>query len=158
MDQEAAGRGHADNVLSLLLFQVGKAGRMAMPLIQVARLEEFAASAIEKAGDREVVQYRGEIMPLIRLADVFEAETDADADAADDLQVVVYTQNDRSVGLVVERILDIVEEQIAVQRAASRHGLIESVVVQGKVTDMLDIESVIRKVDPSLLDAVSAAA
>lgn len=156
MDQVAAGRGHADNVLSLLLFQVGKAGRMAMPLIQVARLEEFAASSIEKAGDREVVQYRGEIMPLIRLADVFEAETDADA--ADDLQVVVYTQNDRSVGLVVERILDIVEEQIAVQRAASRHGLIESVVVQGKVTDMLDIESVIRKVDPSFLDAVSAAA
>ena len=129
---------------------------MAMPLIQVARLEEFAASSIEKAGDREVVQYRGEIMPLIRLADVFEAETDADA--ADDLQVVVYTQNDRSVGLVVERILDIVEEQIAVQRAASRHGLIESVVVQGKVTDMLDIESVIRKADPSFFDGVSAAA
>ena len=157
IDQEAAGgRGHADNVQSLLLFQVGTAGRMAMPLEQVARLEEFAVSSVEKAGDQEAVQYRGEIMPLIRLADVFEAETDEDA--ADNLQVVVYTKSNRSVGLVVERILDIVEEQIAARRKGSRDGVIESVVVQGKVTDMLDIESVIRKADPSFFDGVSAAA
>lgn len=157
MDQEAAGgREHADNVQSLLLFQVGTAGRMAMPLIQVARLEEFAVSSVEKAGDQEAVQYRGEIMPLIRLADVFEAETDEDA--ADNLQVVVYTKSDRSVGLVVERILDIVEEQISARLTGSRDGVIESVVVQGKVTDMLDIESVIRKADRSFFDGVSAAA
>ncbi|HET6370806.1 MAG TPA: chemotaxis protein CheA, partial [Nitrospiria bacterium] len=54
---------------TLLLFSVGK-GRMGIPLSMVARLEEFEPSKIERTGNQEVVQYRGEIMPLIRLTDV----------------------------------------------------------------------------------------
>ena len=46
---------------------VGDQRRLALPLTEVARLEEFPRSAIEQAGHRTVVQYRGEIMPLIDL-------------------------------------------------------------------------------------------
>jgi hypothetical protein len=40
---------------------------MAILLSLVARLEEFSQSVVEKAGGQEVVQYRGQILPLIRL-------------------------------------------------------------------------------------------
>jgi len=53
-----------------MLRGVGEEGRMAMLLSQVARLEEFALSKIERSGAQEVVQYRGQIMPLVRLSQV----------------------------------------------------------------------------------------
>jgi two-component system chemotaxis sensor kinase CheA len=48
-----------DDGESLLLLRGPDDGRMAMPLSLVARLEEFARSAVEKAEGRHVVQYRG---------------------------------------------------------------------------------------------------
>src|SRR4051794_4899150 len=52
---------------TLLLVQVGDR-RVAVPLSLVARLEEFARSTIENANGRSVVQYRGDIMPLVNVA------------------------------------------------------------------------------------------
>src|SRR5271167_1173164 len=106
----------AGNRQTLLLFQTGKNGRMAIPLSLVARLEEFARNTVESAGQRQVVQYRGQIMPLIRISEAVELP-DGDSgkaavDAQGPLQVVVYAERGRSVGLVVERILDIVEEDV----------------------------------------------
>ncbi len=59
------------NLLSLLVLQVGENRRFALPLDQVTRLEKICVTSVEKADDQEVVQYRGEILPLIRLSDAF---------------------------------------------------------------------------------------
>lgn len=48
----------------LLIFQAGEHSRMAVSLSSVVRLEEIPRTAVEKAGGQEVVQYRGQIMPL----------------------------------------------------------------------------------------------
>ena len=48
---------------TLLLFATPGGGRMAVPLAEVARLEEFPRAAVERAGGQDVVQYRGEIAP-----------------------------------------------------------------------------------------------
>src|SRR5262249_49605326 len=55
---------------AVLLFATPEGGRMAVPLAQVARLEEFPRSALEKVGPRDVVQYRDDILPLIHVARV----------------------------------------------------------------------------------------
>jgi two-component system chemotaxis sensor kinase CheA len=60
------------NLQSLLLFQAGKNGRMVVPLSQVARLEEIERTAIENAGQHAVVQYRGQIMPLIQVSELMD--------------------------------------------------------------------------------------
>jgi two-component system chemotaxis sensor kinase CheA len=65
------------------------------------------------------------------------------------VQVIVHTRNLRSVGLVVERILDIVEDDLATRRPASRDGVLGSFVVQGKVTEILDVDGIIRVQDPT---------
>lgn len=135
---------------TLLVVQCGDHGRMAIPLSLVARLEEFPASAIEMAGPQEVMQYRGEIMPLIRLSKVIACVSGETLPIAADsrLQVVVYSEAGRSVGLVVDRIVDIVEEKLVVQTPAQRHGVLGSSVVQKRVTDLLDVPGVVREVIP----------
>ena len=144
-----------ENRQALLLFQVDDTSRLALPLSMVARLEEFPRDRVERAGRRDVVQYRGEILPLIDLCAVLGG--DARDDAAGPLQVVVYAEQGRSVGLVVRRILDIVEEAPALKHRATAHGLLGSTTIQGRVTDLLDVHGVIRAVDPTFFDQQDAA-
>lgn len=142
---------------TLLVVQCGGQGRMAIPLSLVARLEEFPVSAVEMTGAQEVMQYRGDIMPLLRLSRVINGETSSSPSHTDDrLQVVVYSEAGRSVGLVVDRIVDIVSEKLIVQSPAGRRGILGSSVIQKRVTDLLDVPTVVRNVLPGFADAVSA--
>jgi len=127
----------------LLLFSVGGGQRMAAALEEAARLEEFAADQIESSGQQRVVQYRDEILPLISLAEHFGYE-EADAPGRG-LSVVVVREGERSYGLVVERILDIVEQELKVQRRSQRAGLLGTAVIGGKVTDLLDTAAVVKR-------------
>jgi two-component system chemotaxis sensor kinase CheA len=132
---------------TLLLLGMGRERRAAIPLSLVARLEEIPAASVERADGQEVVQYRGQILPLIRLSYVLGG--DRGDDLADPMQVVVYSEGERSVGLVVDRILDIVETTLEVQRATHREGILASAVIQQPVTDLLDVHGIIRAADPS---------
>jgi two-component system chemotaxis sensor kinase CheA len=105
------------------------------------------------------VQYRGQILPLIRVAEFLDAGRSGDAAAGgaecDPMQVVVYAEQGRSVGLVVGRINDIVEEAVTVRRAAGGDGILGSAVIQDRVTDLLDVPSIIRRADPSFYETAS---
>ncbi len=153
--ESVRGDGHSAARQTLLLFEVGRDGRMAVPLSTVARLEEFPRSQVERSGRQEVVQYRGQILPLIRVADFLGASSTAGE--SDPMQVVVYSEQNRSVGLVVGRINDIVEETIAVRRDAAGDGIVGSAVIQDRVTDLLDVPAIIRRADPSFYSAAATA-
>ena len=129
---------------AVLLFQHGESGRIAIDLSLVARLEEFPRDAIEIAADQEVVQYRGQIMPLVHVSQILESShQEKIAEQGESLQVVVYTHKGRSVGLVVDRILDIVEEAFVMQPQSGRKGILGSAVIQKRVTDILDLPGLI---------------
>ncbi len=129
---------------AFLLFQYGESGRMAVDLSLVARLEEFPRSQIEIAGDQEVVQYRGQIMPLVRVSEELESERRQKSDLPQDsLHVVVYSDKGKSVGLVVDRILDIVEEPFVMERHTVRKGILGSAVIQKRTTDILDVAGLV---------------
>jgi two-component system, chemotaxis family, sensor kinase CheA len=130
---------------SVLLVEGRDGGRMAIPLSKVARLEEFPPARVERVADRRVVQYCGQILPLVDVDAVLRpgAETEPPADGGA-VQVVVYVQQDRPVGLVVQRILDIVERDSDVQGSPSRPGVACTAVIQGHVTELLDVEALIR--------------
>ncbi len=139
-----------DQKQTLLLVGMNQERRAAIPLSVVARLEEIPVNKIERTEDQEVVQYRGQIMPLIRLMDFIGVHSDCSD--RDTMQVVVYSNEGRSVGLVVDKILDIVETTIDVKRPINRRGIVASVVIQQKVTDLLDIQEIIRSADPSFFE------
>ena len=147
---------------TLLLIQEAHGERMAIPLSLIARLEEFDRAAVERAGGQEVVQYRGHILPLMRITEYLgkhrngsavkshaAAATGSGSETAgaepEKLQVVVFRQGEKNVGLVVHRILDIVEEKIVVEHPSHDEGIHGSAVVQNKVTDLLDIEDLLKQ-------------
>ena len=147
LDSHERGQDRTSIRQTLLVLGVGKHRRLALPISQVARLEKIAPQQIEQADHQEVVQYRGEILPLIRLANVLDVEALTLADDAM-LQVVVYSEKGRSVGLIVDRIVDIVEATLDVSRRTKRDGLLSSAVIQDHVTDLLDLPAIIRQADP----------
>jgi two-component system, chemotaxis family, sensor kinase CheA len=129
---------------TFLLFAGPDDSRMAMPLSTVARLEEFPAKDVEKSGDEWVVQYRGKILPLLRLDVVLEERRERVRHARekvepDPLQVLVCNDEGRTLGIVVDRILDIVEDRATVKSPATREGILFAVVINERVTEMIDI-------------------
>ena len=73
-------------------------------------------------------------------------------------QVVVFNNGERSMGILVDQILDIVEDQVTVRQAAARQGLLGSAVVGKKVTDLLDLHAVIQAADEQLVRQPGCAA
>jgi two-component system chemotaxis sensor kinase CheA len=74
------------------------------------------------------------------------------ANASDTVQVVVYAGQGRRVGLVVDRILDIAEETLVSRSEAHRPGVLFTAVMQGRVTEFLDVEGILRSTDPDLIE------
>jgi two-component system, chemotaxis family, sensor kinase CheA len=127
----------------MLLFRSGSFDRLAVPLSLVARLEEFPRSVIEHAGGCEVVQYRNRILPLLPLGTVLDSGARDQNLAADPVEVIVFNDGDRSLGVVVDQILDVVEDVVTIRQKSARKGLLGSGVVGKRVTDFLDLNEVI---------------
>lgn len=142
---------------TLLLFQSPDDGRMAVPLSSIARLEEFKQDTIEYAGSGQVVQYRDQILELIRLTDVLPERravmrSTPDDDDSQTMHVLVYRHGEKSVGLVVEKILDILDTELRIRGKASRPGVSGTAVIRDRVTELLDLEAVIRRADPTFFE------
>lgn len=146
LDTKAAG----EPTQTLLLFGFGGTHRMALPLSEIARLEEFSPDIVERTGRYDVVQYRDRIMPLVRLSEVLDG-VESSAEPSGMMQVIVYAHEDQYVGLVVDRILDIVESSVTVQRRRRAGTVLGSAVIQEKVTDILDIRRLIHHVEDDFL-------
>ncbi len=118
---------------SLLLFEAGGSDPKAVPLSLVTRLEEFDVDMLETAGNRHLVQYRGRLMPLIYV-DNKTAER-----ANGRLPMLVFSEGERSMGLVVDRIVDIVEHSLELQVEAGEEGFLGTAIVDGRATEILDV-------------------
>jgi two-component system chemotaxis sensor kinase CheA len=134
---------------TFLLFAGPDDSRMALPLTTVARLEEFRAADVEKSGGEWVIQYRGKILPLIRLDVVLEERRirlrhGSKTVEPDPLQVLVCNDEGRAIGIIVERILDIVEDRAEVKSPATREGILCAVVINDRVTELIDIPAIQR--------------
>ncbi|MEZ4331011.1 MAG: chemotaxis protein CheW [Myxococcota bacterium] len=126
--------------------------RAAIPLSSVSRLEEIRVDRIEASGDFLVTQYRDRIMPLIWL-DATRGHPRLDEDDPEArLQVVVHVAGEQCVGLVVDRIHDIVDAQVLVERQTKRRDTLGSAVVQGRVTDLLDVSGIVGRALPGLAE------
>ena len=134
---------NTDTTQTLLLFRAGRYNRLAVPLALVARLEQFPASQVEQASGHPVLHYRNQILPLLSLAGLLDPDREDVALAADPLQVIVFGEGARSVGVVVAEVLDIVEETVGVSRASTKPGILGSAVSGGKLTDFVDLHALV---------------
>ncbi|MDQ1292385.1 MAG: two-component system, chemotaxis family, sensor kinase CheA [Actinomycetota bacterium] len=147
--------GTGETTEPVLVVEVSNGRRTAIPLKMVTRLEEIKPGSIERVGGREVVQYRGHIMPLVRLSTLLGSYGEPPAADAG-VQLVVYTRGERSVGFAVERILDIATERAGTRSDIDDHALVGSIVVGERVVELLDVESAVLSADPNFYSGVRA--
>jgi two-component system chemotaxis sensor kinase CheA len=132
-DESAAMRTSSDAQLtSLLVFRAGSSQPKAVPLALVTRLEEIAVEKIEFSNGRHMVQYREQLMPLVEIEGVSIRESGVQP-------ILVFADDGRSMGLVVDEIIDIVEEQLSIEVVSSREGVLGSAVVKGHATEVIDV-------------------
>ena len=116
---------------AMLLFRAGSSQNMAVPLGLVARLEHIPRDKIELSSGSPVTQYRGKLMPLIALSGAID-------EAKSHQAVLVFSDRDRSMGLMVDEIVDVVEDRLDIQLSGARPGLLGTAVIAGQATDIID--------------------
>ena len=131
---EAAVPASKEEKTPLLLFRAGSQTLKAVPLSLITRLEEIDVSTIEHCNGDDVVQYRGALMPLIRVH----------GDAGDQPHavvrpVLVFTEGGRPVGLAVDEIVDIVEEALSIEIRTEEPGLIGAAIIKGNAVEIVDV-------------------
>jgi two-component system, chemotaxis family, sensor kinase CheA len=131
-DEAATAGEGTDDRTAFLVFRAGSDDPKAVPLALVARLEEIDLADIEKPNGVPVVQYRGQLMPLLSIDGRSELVSEGRQ------PVLVFTDRDRSMGLLVDEIIDIVEDRLNVELGSEQPGIIGTGVIGGKATSIID--------------------
>ncbi|MGH6642081.1 MAG: hybrid sensor histidine kinase/response regulator [Bradyrhizobium sp.] len=132
-DENAASHANTgEQLTSLLVFRAGSNQPKAVPLGLVTRLEEIATDKIELSNGRYMVQYREQLMPLVQMNGV-------NVQTSGTQPILVFADDGRSMGLVVDEIIDIVEERLHIEVAGSEGGILGSAVIKGQATEVIDV-------------------
>jgi len=123
----------AGSSTSLLVFRAGSMQPKAVPLSLVTRLEEIDAQKIELSNGRHMVQYRGHLMPLISMSENVRVK----GEGAQPL--LVFSDGSRSMALIVDEIVDIVDDTLNIQVASENAGVLGSAIVRGQATEIVDV-------------------
>ena len=79
-----------------------------------------------------MVQYREQLMPLVQMNGV-TVQTQGSQ------PILVFADDGRSMGLVVDEIIDIVEERLHIEVAGQADGILGSAVIKGQATEVIDV-------------------
>jgi two-component system chemotaxis sensor kinase CheA len=120
-------------LVSMLIVRAGSHEPKAVPLSLITRLEEVEATSVELANGRQVVQYRGDLIPLVYASDDMPKKTEGT------LLVLVFTEGERSMGLVVDEIVDIVADRLDIQLPSDVPGAFGAAIINGAATAVLDV-------------------
>lgn len=129
-----------DDKTSLLVFRAGDETPKAFPLELVARIEEIDLANVEYANGSAMIQYREHLMPLVSVDGTTSVNDNGNR------PVLVFSDRDRSMGLMVDEIVDIVESAVDIETKGAVPGTIGSAIIDGKATDLLDASHYMRLV------------
>jgi two-component system chemotaxis sensor kinase CheA len=142
----------------VLVVGIGDGRRVAVPLEAVTRLERVHGDVVEHVGGREVFQYRQAIVPLVRLGRVLgtSAEPSGGDLGQQDLLVVIFTRGSHTVAIVIDKVLDILDDDPTRHSQIEDGGVVGSTVFGGRVTELIDVRQIVLRGDPSFFDADTA--
>ncbi|WP_339732651.1 chemotaxis protein CheW [uncultured Gimesia sp.] len=147
---EETNTGANRDTISMLLFNVGENQTMAVPLALVARLEEFPQESIETNGGHQVVQYREDLLPLVSV----EGAGYGSGEPLDPQPVIVFSDNNRSMGLMVNEIKDIIDEQFVIRMQSDRSGILGTAIIGKNAIDVIDTQYYVTRSTPNWFEDV----
>ena len=134
LQDDADSASATSNTESILLFKVQKAGVKAVPLSEVNRIEDQKMDNLEMAQGRMVTQYRGQLLPIYSL------DGDAGIRRSGRQTVLVFGNDSGMIGLAIESIVDIAQEELNITSESRAEGIKGSAIIAGSAVDVLDTE------------------
>ena len=132
---------HTVETRMMLLFRSGVHKQLAVELKEVNRIERIRRKDIEVAGGKQVLNYRGDILPLASMPSVQEIATGISLAGAAEAHVIVFSAGERRFGLLVDEIIDILNEPVDLKQSATSNCLLGSAILAGKITDLIDVRA-----------------
>ena len=89
-------------IIQALMVEVGKE-KYAIPLGTIQTIEDIMPSEVKYVQGKEVINLRGEVMPLIRLNEILDNESTSNPE--NNLLVVIVKKGEKLAGLVVDELM-----------------------------------------------------
>jgi two-component system, chemotaxis family, sensor kinase CheA len=122
------------DAVSLLIFRAASDRPKAVPLSLVSRIEEVDRQKVDIADGRYIVKYRDELMPLLG----FDMQARIKKEGAQ--PILIFSEQGRSIGLLIDEIVDITEEKLDVKITGDRPGILGYALVKGVVAEIIDVD------------------
>ena len=132
-EEDDVSRATFEDKEAILLFRAGGDTKRAVPLSLVSRLEEIDVSKIEISEGNKMVQYRGKLMPLVLINDKYDIKSEGRQ------PMLVFTNDDKAMGIIVDEISDIKEDSIKVELSSKAIGQLGTAIIDGVATEVIDI-------------------
>ncbi|ALL14114.1 chemotaxis protein CheA [Caulobacter henricii] len=119
---------------TMLLVRVGSGALKAVELGQITRLEHVPVGELQHLGSRAALQYRGKLMPVLCVDEDQRLKTEG----VQPMLVVagmLYTM-----GLAVDRIVDVVETPVTIELSPTKTGIIGTALINGRATEIIDLD------------------
>ena len=123
--------------------------RVAVPLADVIRLEQYRTRDVQVAGPRRLVRRGDAFTPLAdadRLLAAGRPLPDGPAEPEAGVSVVVIRAAGTELGIAVERIIDVVGAESPLQAALAAAGVAGTVALGGQATEVLDLAAAVSDV------------
>ena len=125
----------------LVMFRAGEGAPKVLPLSLVSRIEMVETSRIESSDGRLMVLLQGRLMPLVPISHQIDLSKPS-------YPVLVVATEKRSIGLVADEIVDILEDKLEIQLASANSELVGSAEIRGEAVELIDVSHFIRMADP----------
>jgi len=126
-----------------LVFSQGEQ-RFAIPMVLIERLELFPAERIEYSGTSEVLQYRDDVIAVIRWGDLIESGERA---SSGDVYGLILSDGHKRMCLQVEKVEDILETPLEIKMQSDNPLFLGTSVIDGTATEVIDVFEVVKKSD-----------
>jgi two-component system, chemotaxis family, sensor kinase CheA len=118
-----------------------------VPTTHVEQAVRVGRDVIKTVENRATIQWQGQPIALVRLADVLELPTRASGDQADTVQLLLLASADKRIGFGVDEIIE--EQEVLVKSLGKQLGRVRNVagatvLGTGKAVPILDVPDLLR--------------
>lgn len=125
---------------SLLTFKNSRDEYFAVNIDNVERIEKIQTSEIEHPGQKKVIKYKGGVLSIFELSDIFKAQK---YEYEEYTEVLVFKVNGKNFGITAKPPIDIQEIDLDIDdKTLVSKGIKGSLTINGKTSLLIDIKEV----------------
>ncbi len=146
-------RGYTEDVIRVLLFTNAPGEQFGVPMGLISRIEKIKKEQIDFVGGKPILQYRGKSLSVLRLEECLSANP---APMKDKMFVIVFKVAGVELGLLTPDLIDICDIKPEFDnQQLKEHGVIGSLIVNGKVTRIIDLQELVQKTTTTTTSTMS---